>query len=86
MASLASQTDVVELDVQYIIPVAEAAPSMPLEVSNSVQSSTQVDATPPLEPADRGAAAWRLICVAYVFEALLWGEVKRAVMLAHCLN
>lgn len=27
-----------------------------------------------LEPTDRGPAAWRLLCIAFVFEALLWGE------------
>jgi hypothetical protein len=27
-----------------------------------------------LEPADRGAAAWRLLGAAFVFEALLWGK------------
>lgn len=27
-----------------------------------------------LEPQDRGLAAWRLLCVAFVFEALLWGK------------
>ncbi|TWU78522.1 hypothetical protein ED733_001003 [Metarhizium rileyi] len=26
-----------------------------------------------LEPTDRGPAAWRLLCIAFVFEALLWG-------------
>lgn len=26
-----------------------------------------------LAPADSGAAAWRLLVVAFVFEALLWG-------------
>ncbi|KAK2050983.1 MFS general substrate transporter [Colletotrichum caudatum] len=26
-----------------------------------------------LEPADRGLAAWKLLCTAFVFEALLWG-------------
>lgn len=27
-----------------------------------------------LDPVDGGFAAWRIICVAFVFEALLWGE------------
>jgi hypothetical protein len=27
-----------------------------------------------LEPADSGAAAWRLLGAAFVFEALLWGK------------
>jgi len=27
-----------------------------------------------LAPADSGAAAWRLLVVAFVFEALLWGQ------------
>ncbi len=29
-----------------------------------------------LEPADRGLAAWRLLAVAFVFEALLWGTIR----------
>lgn len=28
-----------------------------------------------LQPADRGPAAWRLLGVAFIFEALLWGKV-----------
>ncbi len=28
-----------------------------------------------LEPADHGPAAWKLLCTAFVFEALLWGIV-----------
>jgi len=30
-----------------------------------------------LEPADRGAAAWRLLGAAFVFEALLWGRLSQ---------
>jgi len=29
-----------------------------------------------LEPADGGASAWKLLCAAFVFEALLWGMEK----------
>ena len=28
-----------------------------------------------LEPVDRGPAAWKLLCTAFVFEALLWGKI-----------
>lgn len=31
-----------------------------------------------LEPADGGKAAWRLLCTAFIVEALLWGKD------AHC--
>lgn len=27
-----------------------------------------------LSPADEGLAAWRVLCAAFVFEALLWGN------------
>lgn len=27
-----------------------------------------------LAPVDGGAAAWRLLCAAFMFEALLWGD------------
>ena len=27
-----------------------------------------------LEPADRGLAAWKVLCAAFMFEAVLWGE------------
>ena len=27
-----------------------------------------------LAPIDGGSAAWRLLCAAFMFEALLWGE------------
>ena len=30
-----------------------------------------------LAPTDRGLAAWRLLCTAFVFEALLWGKTFR---------
>ncbi len=33
---------------------------------------------PQLDPADRGLAAWRLLGVAFVFEALLWGTLASA--------
>lgn len=31
-----------------------------------------------LEPTDRGLAAWRLLCIAFIFEALLWGKSQLA--------
>jgi hypothetical protein len=41
--------------------------------SHRILTEDQVDA-PHLQPADGGVAAWRLLCAAFVFEALLWGE------------
>jgi hypothetical protein len=29
-----------------------------------------------LAPVDGGGAAWRLLCAAFVFETLLWGNCK----------
>lgn len=29
-----------------------------------------------LAPVDGGFAAWRLLCAAFMFEALLWGELQ----------
>jgi len=40
-----------------------------------------------LEPVDRGAAAWRLLGVAFIFEALLWGKhtiIKSRKVLISC--
>lgn len=82
MASSATNTSVVQLDVHRVTPIAEAPPSTPLDALTSIQSGAQVESTSQLEPADRGAAAWRLICVAFVFEALLWGEGKLVIMRA----
>lgn len=29
-----------------------------------------------LHPVDKGFAAWRLLCTAFIFEALLWGTSR----------
>ena len=34
-----------------------------------------------LKPADRGAAAWKVLFAAFVFEALLWGKLRNCHML-----
>ena len=28
------------------------------------------------EPADQGVAAWKVLCAAFMFEAVLWGEIS----------
>ncbi|KAJ5303553.1 MFS monocarboxylate [Penicillium atrosanguineum] len=38
------------------------------ELQGRVESNNQQ-----LEPTDQGPAAWRLLCIAFVFESLLWG-------------
>lgn len=54
-----------------LLPSVEANPrSEALELDDADISSNQASE---LSPTDGGAAAWRLLIVAFVFEALLWG-------------
>jgi hypothetical protein len=43
-------------------------------------------ASPQLQPVDGGSAAWRLLCAAFVFEALLWGEASNCSLLHYALS
>lgn len=36
-----------------------------------------------LKPADGGFTAWRLLCAAFVFEALLWGKYSFSSIYSH---
>lgn len=74
MESFRSNGSVVELEIYRTQVVSENPSISQLDTITGSQSGNEVDAISGLEPADRGIAAWRLICVAFVFEALLWGE------------
>lgn len=39
-----------------------------------------------LERIDGGTSAWRLLCAAFVFEAILWGELPPFEHLARCIT
>lgn len=69
MTSTGSQA-AVELEIRGTtnIAIQDAALSQ-LDHSDGVLGSDGQQ----LEPADGGAAAWKLLCAAFVFEALLWG-------------
>lgn len=63
--------------IPKMVPTSTVTYSESLELE---ERSPQVDLQPQetyvdhsLEPADRGRAAWTLLGVAFVFEALFWG-------------
>ena len=69
----------VELQSRPRPPLPQLAPPFAEPVLSSTDQQDRVsqdprDARQCLAPADRGAAAWRLLGAAFVFEALLWGK------------
>ena len=48
-------------------------PDLPGSIATT-QDNGAVDQQQQLERADGGAAAWTILCAAFMFEALLWGE------------
>jgi len=61
------------LELQNRIPLPLTEPSLGL--SNDEENPHDVVIIEQnLAPADKGAAAWRLLGAAFVFEALLWGR------------
>lgn len=66
----------IELEVQTNIPPPHAS----VEVAYTGYSSSDAavegvgEVEQQLEPADRGAAAWKVLCAAFMFEAVLFGE------------
>lgn len=44
----------------------------PRDIEGELVTDGRVEQT--LAPIDGGSAAWRLLCAAFVFEALLWGN------------
>lgn len=68
--------DSTELELQQ----SPAAPNLPDQLLPSQAGSTaNINETQgpdqQLAPADSGAAAWRVLFAAFVFEALLWGKL-----------
>jgi hypothetical protein len=70
----------------FVLDDQRASKSTSQHVSTSQRDGINSDARPTeakatsqhLEPADGGFAAWRLLCAAFVFEALLWGKLATA--------
>jgi hypothetical protein len=63
----------VSLELQDRIAIPPIEP--PLSQFNDAENAHNVVGIEQnLAPADKGVAAWRLLGVAFVFEALLWGE------------
>jgi hypothetical protein len=61
------------LELQNRSPLPLTEP--PLRQSNDLENPQNVIIIEQnLAPADKGAAAWRLLGAAFVFEALLWGR------------
>ena len=67
-----------------LIPVRISDPPDPgqddasLEENNTEQEPIVLEVEgQSLAPVDGGFAAWRLICAAFMFEALLWGKIWR---------
>lgn len=59
--------DFVDYDLQGAIEIPDLSSS-----TATIQDNSAVDQQ--LERADGGVAAWTILCAAFVFEALLWGE------------
>lgn len=70
------------------------APAQPATTTQALESSERASSrlqdverelthTRPVEqqlaPVDGGFAAWRLLCAAFVFEALLWGKLQEPI-------
>ncbi|KAK6062651.1 MFS monocarboxylate [Seiridium cupressi] len=58
-------------DTVASLPGRQSPPQPERETAPSSQQSAPTEQH--LDPADRGPAAWKLLCTAFVFEALLWG-------------
>ncbi|KAK9799997.1 putative Major facilitator superfamily transporter [Seiridium cardinale] len=58
-------------DSAVSLPGRQSPPQSERETEPSSQQSAPTEQH--LDPADRGLAAWKLLCTAFVFEALLWG-------------
>lgn len=54
------------------LPLQEPEGETPTAI-NMQQQQQQTEQA--LAPIDGGSAAWRLLCAAFLFEALLWGKV-----------
>ena len=59
--------DLVDHELQGAIEI----PDLPGSIT-TIQDNGAIDQQ--LERADGGAAAWTILCAAFMFEALLWGE------------
>lgn len=46
---------------------------LPLQLERETTNGQRMEQD--LAPTDGGPAAWRLLCAAFMFEALLWGEI-----------
>lgn len=53
-------------------PCGRASLRQPEDVEDEPASGGRAEQG--LAPVDGGAAAWRLLCAAFMFEALLWGK------------
>lgn len=75
MAPSGSNTSGVELEHVSDIAAAGGENILRSSIIINNQNQTQDDTIDSqLQPADHGSAAWKLLCVAFVFEAFLWGE------------
>lgn len=75
MASSGSNTSGVELEI-YRTATAPAQDATISQLSTTISNQNEMEyeaVASQLQPADRGSAAWKLLCAAFVFEALLWG-------------
>ena len=66
----------IELEVQTNIPAQHpSVEALPMSYSPSNAGLRDVGGVEQqLEPADGGAAAWKVLCAAFIFEAILFGE------------
>jgi len=62
-----SQQNPPQFPPSYALPV-------PIHLSQNEDSQYTRVIQQHLEPVDSGVAAWRLLCAAFVFEALFWGK------------
>ena len=61
-----------ELEIQNGSPNPAPSSASAAEVGSVTSEGHRGDRQ--LEPADRGLAAWKVLCAAFMFEAVLWGE------------
>lgn len=61
-------------------PYARASLRRPEDVEDEPTSDGRAEQG--LGPVDGGAAAWRLLCAAFMFEALLWGKFPLCIELS----
>lgn len=74
----------IELEVQNVVPAVSPSVHAMHTSHSGLEDARGVEQQ--LEAADGGAAAWRILCAAFMFEAVLFGERQISLHLARLID